>query len=324
MSFTNKIARQCEEWWRDHAGRHYDPAWQSWLADFADLSRRKIDEQSREHDNRGRFGMSKAGGCTRAVALRLLGAPEEELSGSTRFTFWIGHQVEIMALATLKSIGLLVSASTEDGVQWRAAIDPYMLSYSDAVLVRPTQLMGVASADTVVSIKSASFKMSGKLRDGSWKRYGFAQYPMDGVKATNPNYWAQMQAEMAGTGTERALFVVVAKDMIKAMEGDPILSGENGSLSFYAEMVERDERFIEGKLKPMWSGRWELAQAGDPGDPYYLAKSGEYVRLDPLDRAKDGPNKKATGSYNPCLYCSLADACFRHAQTGNFGKEKTS
>ncbi len=314
MTFTHPLAKQAEEWWATHGGRHDSPEWQAYLADFADLSRRKIDEQAAEHDNQGRFGMSKAGGCTRAAALRLLGAPEEPLLGSTRVTFWIGHLLEVVGLATLRAIGVPVSPSTEDGVQWVAKIDPFMLSYSDGIIDYFGKIP-VEQPMTVVSVKSAGYKLSGKLRDGSWKRYGFAQYPMDGVKKTSPGYWAQMQAEMAGTGTRQALLFVVAKDMIKAMEGDPILMGENGSLSFYAEMVDRDDSFIERQLKPVWSKAWSSVQEKDPGAPMYLTAAGEYVCLDAKDRSKDGTNKKLN-NWNPCLYCSLADACETHLLTG--------
>ena len=93
---TANIARACEQWWQEHGGRHDDPAWLSFLANIGTLTTRKIVEHSTAHSNEGRFGMSKAGGCTRYSALKYLGATEV-ITGSTRFTFQLGHMGKSMA-----------------------------------------------------------------------------------------------------------------------------------------------------------------------------------------------------------------------------------
>ena len=302
---TANIARACEQWWQEHGGRHDDPAWLSFLANIGTLTTRKIVEHSTAHSNEGRFGMSKAGGCTRYSALKYLGATEV-ITGSTRFTFQLGHMVEIYGLATLMAIGVPIVAADDNGVQCVARIDPMMMSRTDGMVIP-------ADDDRTwvrmpVSIKSAGYKMSGRNRDGSWKRYGWAQYPLDGVQGTSPGYWAQMQAEMAGTDTSHALLLVVAKDMIKAMESDPILSERNGSLSFYAEIVERDDRFIEEQLRPVWTEAWDGVRTARLNPAWYLNKDGKYVLLNP---ATPKENKALTGTYDPCSYCNLKDACVK-------------
>jgi hypothetical protein len=299
--FSHPLAKEAEKWFFDHGGKHSDPAWLNFLSDFSYLSKRKVDEHTREHSNAGRFGMSKAGGCTRAQALKLMGEVPEPFSGSTRVTFQIGHMIEVLGLATLRALGLALSASTEDEVQWEARIDPFMLSYSDGVIL-PNEKWPVR---TIVSIKSAGMKMSGRTKDG-WKRYGFAQYPMDGLRRTNPNYWAQLQAEMLGTETRQALFFLVAKDMIAAMKEDPILAEQNGSLSFYAEVVEIDEKFCNEELVPLWSKVWGQVKSKTDPIARVLSRDGGYVTLNPFDGKG---NKERTSLYNVCDYCDLRQPC---------------
>lgn len=292
MMYGHPIAKEMEAFWRDHAGRHSDPLWLAYLDAYAELLKLKLTEMGEAHSNGGRFGMSKAGGCTRAASLKHLGH-DSQLTGSTRATFAIGHQVEVMALATLKVIGYPLT-----NVQGRVTIEPMMESAIDA----ETVLNGLP---TIVSVKSAGYKMSGyNFKARTWTRYGFAQFPLDGVKQTNPGYWAQAQAEQVGASASQTLLIVVAKDMIKKMEGDPILQ-QNGSLTFYAELIPCDPAFSD-ELHTTWLHQWAFVNEGDPGAAMYLNKSGKYVQLSPGDAKR---NKQLTGTYDPCSYCDVSDAC---------------
>jgi hypothetical protein len=295
--YGNKaITYALEAWWREHGGQWNDPAWQQWMADYRDLSAVKHEEHLSEHDNGGRFGMSKTGYCTRAAGLRWLGCDAAPFSGSTRVTFFIGHALEAVAVASLRAIGIPV-----DGAQTPVTIDPFMLSYSD----------GIAEIDgekVVLSVKTMGYKKSGQER-GKWVRRGFPELPFGGVKATQPGWWSQLQAEMHGHGLKRGLVLVVAKDIIKAMEKDPYMGeGGNGSLTFYAEMIDYDERFVTQELLPIWTGVWVDVQRGEVPPPWYFVGSkGGYVPLTPCGDWKT--NKEITGTFDPCSYCDVREAC---------------
>jgi hypothetical protein len=292
---AHPIAKEMEAWWKNHGGRPDDGEWIAYVNDFGSLLIDKLIEQSEEHDNEGRFGMSKAGGCTRAAGLKYLGH-ESELPGSVRATFAIGHQLEIMAIATLRACGYSVA-----GTQQRVTIDPYMSSSMDGVIVLDGKHMGL-------SVKSMGYKMSGKrwAKGGvNWTRHGFAAMTANGAQAEQPGHWAQAQAEMRAAGLSSTLYVVVAKDMVKAMEGDPVLIN-NGSLTFYAEVIEYDDAFARFTLQDVWADAWHAVQQGIAPAGYYYTKNGRWVALNPHDA--DG-NKAATGTYDPCSYCDLRDAC---------------
>lgn len=289
------IGKQMEAWWAEHGGRHDHPEWIAYVNDFGTLLIDKLVEMSEEHDNAGRFGMSKAGGCTRAAGLKYLGFDSEPLSGSTRATFNIGHILEIKAIATLRAIGYEVS-----GMQQRITIDPYMASASDGIIV-------IDGKPHILSVKSMGYKMSGKRygKGGiTWTRHGFAAMVANGVRAEQPGHFAQSQAEMHAATIPDTLYLVVAKDMVKAMEADPLMV-ENGSLTFYTEGISYDPSFATS-LDLMWGTQWAAVQGGRPGPAFYYANSGQWIELDPNDA--DG-NKAATGTYDPCSYCDLRAAC---------------
>jgi hypothetical protein len=290
------ITKQLETFWADHGGRHDHPEWIRYVNDFGTLLIDKLVEMSEEHDNEGRFGMSKAGGCTRAVALKYLGHDSAQLTGSTRSTFAIGHMLEVMAIATLRACGYHVT-----GMQDRVTIDPFMSSASDGIVV-------IDDLRHVLSVKSMGYKMSGKryAKGGvTWTTHGFAAVAANGFRAEQPGHYAQIQAEMHASGIKRGLMLYVAKDMVKAMEEHPSLI-ESGSLTFYAEAVEYDEAFVVNQLLPVWGYAWDLAQNGIATDPMYYTKAGVFVSLDPSD-AKG--NKEKTGTFDPCSYCDLRHAC---------------
>jgi hypothetical protein len=297
----HSIAKQLEGWHREHGGNHESPEWKAFLADLATLMQTKFGELEEEHSNAGRFGMSKAGGCTRAAALKLLGYDSKQLSGSTRMTFLTGHLLECVAVASMKAIGYEVT-----GLQDAVKIDPYMQSYTDGRFV----LDGV---ETILSAKTTGYKMSGKdYRTGKFLRRGFAELPFEGVRKAQPGWWAQKQAEMHGSGLTQALVLVIAKDIVKVFEQDEWLGEKgNGSLAFYAELIPYDKEFCESVMHPVWKYTWLEVEGGVAPEPFYF-NGKEYVALDAEDRAgKGGKNATLTTTYNPCNYCDLADACLK-------------
>lgn len=298
--FVHPLASQMENWHKEHNGVWDDPEWAAYLAEFQALVSSKTTELLEVHDNAGKFGMSKSGGCTRAAALKLLGAEGEHFSGSTRTTFFIGHLVECMAIATLKALGYDVQ-----GTQLALETE-FFRSYTDGVI---TDFEG---KPTMLSVKSAGYKKSGRERRGNdwkWVRRGFPELPFAGVLKAQPGHYAQMQAEMYAHGTKQALYLVVAKDIIKNMEEDPYLGeGGNGSLTFYAEVVPYNEDFVYNQLLPTWQEQWEQVQQGRAGKARYINTAGVYGELKPASTGRE-PNAAVTGTFNPCDYCDLVAAC---------------
>jgi len=109
--------------------------------------------------------------------------------------------------------------------------------------------------------------------------------------------------------TKQALYLVVAKDIIKNMEEDPYLGeGGNGSLTFYAEVVPYNEDFVYNQLLPTWQEQWEQVQQGRAGKARYINTAGVYGELKPASTGRQ-PNAAVTGTFNPCEYCDLVAAC---------------
>lgn len=328
--YGHPLARDMENWHKTHNGDHESPEWAAFLDDFSSLLAGKSEEMLTEHSNEDRFGMSKAGGCTRQASLKLLDHEREELSGSSLFTFWLGHMCEIAAVATLRQLGYTI-----EGTQVPVRIDPFMHSFSDGLITSgpdykdggiPIPLGSLDRFPTILSVKSTGYKKSGKERRGNkmtWVRRGFPELPFEGVKKSQASWWAQAQAEMHGSGIKQTILVAVSKDIIKAMEED-IYIGEggidpntglfvtgNGSLTFYTELIPYDQRFCEKQLIPVWDEQWKLALNGDAGPAkFFNGKTGEYVSLKKADLSWQ-PNAGATGTFNPCAYCDMLPACNR-------------
>lgn len=298
--YGHRLSRQLEEWHKAHNGQHDDPAWLNFLADFQTLLAAKAQEMSEEHSNDGKFGMSKAGGCTRAAGLKLLGAQPSPFSGSTLVTFFIGHLAECIGIASLRSLGYEV-----EGSQQEVTIGDYMHSASDGIMP------DFDGEETILSVKSAGYKKSGK-QGKTWVRRGFPELPFMGVKRSQPGHYAQAQAEMFGTGLNQTLYLVIAKDIVKAMEDDPYLGdgdgNGNGSLTFYSELIHYDDKFCQTELLPVWEKQWADVQSGRAGDPMYLSDKGTYARLTAASQTWT-PNADRTGTFNPCSYCDLVGAC---------------
>lgn len=311
--FSHPMAAIMENWWQAHGGRHDDEEWQAYLQDLERLLVTKLDELAAEHTNAGedgakRFGMSGVGSCTRKAALKYLGYEPEPFSGSTLMTFHVGHLLECSAIATLRRCGLTIP-DTQQVVE----IPPMMLSYSDGIITEAPPTTAVPTP-CVLSVKTTGYKKSGIVR-GKPVRQGFPALPFEGVRRQQPSWWAQAQAEMYALGCRNALIVVVAKDIVQAMRDDPYLMGPggNGSLTFYVELIEIDDHFIETEMLPIWQQTWDAATDGRPGEPFvYNPEAGRYIRLPKpadVESGWNGPNQEATGTFNPCFGCDMAAAC---------------
>lgn len=293
---TEPLHVQAEQFMFEH-WHHDDPLMRQCLDEFTRiLTTEKVDELTSEHSNGGRFGMSGAGGPTRAKALKFLGHEAEPFSGSTLFTFFEGHLLEAFAVAMLRTMGINV-----EGTQEPVRIDPFMHSFSDGI-IRPYKDYG----DVILSVKTQGYKKSGQQR-GKWMRYGFAQLWMDSVRKAQPTWYAQVQAEMHGADIPYSLVFVIAKDTIKAMENDPF---NPGSLSFYSEVIPYDRDFVQESLLPVWSETWAAVQRGEAPTCYAMnAETGRHVALPQPASQRWEHNREATGTYNPCAYCQFYEPC---------------
>lgn len=302
------ITRKLESWWEKHGGQHADASWIEWLDTFNDMLRVKVAELASEHTNLNEegqtvFGMAGIGSCTRKEGLKVLGFTDQTFSGSTRFTFTLGHIVEVMALATLH-----VSGTKVEGQQGTISIGDYCSSAPDGVV----KLLG---RPTVVSVKSIGYKMSGRTRKKgggfNWRRQGFAELPFGGVYKTHVDHYMQIQAEMLALGLTQGLMLYVAKDLIKVFENDEYLGeGGNGSLTFYTELVQADES-VQSMIIESLEGRWKDIQDGEAGSPsVYTYNDGEYMPIVQASYDENniwgGPNQAITGTFNPCGGCGFA------------------
>lgn len=311
--FGHPISRQMEDWWRKHADIHDDPDWIEWLSVFKGLLDKKFVEWSEEHSNTvdgiKLFGMSGTGGCVRKASLKLLGFKPERESGSSYFTFWLGHAVEIAALATLQMVGYPLLDTQKKLIletDLNGAVTPIMKSASDGII----KILGV---ETPVSVKSAGYKMSGQVK-GKWIRRGFAEYPFAGVRSVNQSAYVQLQAEMLAGGYQQGLILIASKDIVKAFENDEYLGKKgNGSLTFYTEIVKPESEIIEPVVEA-FSEAFLSVQNGKAYKALYPEKNTyKYVELKKAHYIPSniwgGPNKELTGTFNPCGGCDLRKAC---------------
>lgn len=289
------LIRHLQSWCKDNLpaaspGRH--ALHEAWGRHFD----AKLAEMEVPHDNGGLFGMSSAAGCLRANALRRARIQGEPLGGDDRVTFEIGHALESFALAVLEASGFTLSGS-----QLKAEIPGVMCSAADGALTAgPVDL----PYPLLVSVKTASYKQGGK-----GKRRGFAALPLDGIAQEHPTWSAQAQLEMLALPEfKNVLFLVIAKDMVKVYEGDPLLP----SLSWYAEVMPARPESVASIVK---AHRIAVEQADPFVPPITFWPNGDGfkdIRLPDPGNVKDkwgGPNQDATGRYNPCFGCGYSALC---------------
>jgi hypothetical protein len=323
MIHTEKaVVAHLKGWAREHLGRHDSPEYHRYHQAFAELLAAKRSEQQAEHDNQGAFGMASAAGCMRAMAFKRAGE-KQEFSGDELATWEIGHLVECMTLALLQVSGFTVQTHNVPGI-WQsgpirpdpglprgstqivASLPPAHHSYTDGILRGGPIALPYPLA---LSIKSASYKSSGR-QGSTWKRYGFAALPLDGIHRAQPSWWLQSQLEMEGLGLAHALVIAAAKDMIKAFDGDSVFQ-ESGSLTWYAEVVPK-----EAGIAPSVAAGYEriLSTAPMVVPPVVVHPHPEkwFVKLPaPGDVSNGwrGPNAEATGTFGPCFGCGFAEKC---------------
>lgn len=310
--FGHPIARSMEKWWKLHGGSWNDPEWKEWIRVFDAMMEIKKKEMLSEHTNKNEagedvFGMAKAGGCTRASALSLLGYDKSEFSGSTKFTFWLGHAVEIAALATLHMAGYPML-----GTQGEVYLGDCMASASDG------EIKLFPNIPTIVSVKSSAYKMSGRRFDkagkATWTRRGFPELPFEGVKKSQPAWYVQGNCEAYAKNYSQWLLVAVSKDIMKVFENDEYLGDKgNGSLTFYAELVPTDTTIALNALD-IHEKQWEYYLEGKGGPAFYV--NNETLRYVELQKGKvdknnvwGGKNQELTGTFNPCGGCPLLEVC---------------
>lgn len=294
------LIRHLQSWCRDNLpggspGRH--ALHEAWRRHFA----AKLAEQEAEHDNAGLFGMSSAGGCLRAQALRRAGVKGAPAPGDDRVTWEMGHLGEVLALATLEASGFHLAQ-----VQAPAVIPGVFSSKVDGVLYGgPVDL----PYPLILSVKTASYKMG-----GAKKRRGFAALPLEGIANENGTWSVQAQLEMQALGMEHVLFLVLAKDMVKQYEGDPLLP----SLSWYAELLPRVPgsvgRIVEAHKLVLDTPA--VPAIGVPPFTFWPNGNGfKVVKLpEPGSKGTEksgwgGPNQEATGRFNSCFSCAFAALC---------------
>lgn len=315
MIYTEtSVTKHLEAFCRDHLGRHDSPAYWKYHDLHADLLREKRAEQREEHSNGAGFGMSKAGDCMRAAAFKRAGIAGAEPSGSERATWEIGHSMEVMALALLMASGFEVTDR-----QARVRVGPFESAIDGVVRSGPVPL----PYPLILSVKSSGYKMGGFAKGRKVERRGFAALPLDGI-ASQATWYAQSQLEMGvydypleypgaaemGAWPRSTLFLVVAKDMIKAFEGDEIMQA-SGSLTFYAEVVTYDGVTAPG-LVQQYGEVLDTEPHMVPARTFRAKPRPEMVTLpEPGDVASGwgGPNREATGTFNPCRGCGFAAIC---------------
>lgn len=299
-----------EEWWKHHSSNPNDPEWKQWLTRFTELLAIKNEELMTDHvnilDGVRVFGMSKAAGPTRAGALHILGHEPEPFSGSTNFTFWLGHTVEIAALTTLEAIGFPLLDSQAE-VKLYDGDKPVAQSKSDSIIK-------IFGEPTIVSCKSAAYKMSGQQK-GKFIRRGFPELPFEGVRKSQPGAYAQAQLELLGSGLKQCLMLYVSKDIVKAFENDEYLGDKgNGSLTFYAELIHPEVELQTLALNTLSEQIDYIYNEKKAGPCYYLrSDTMQYVELERANVQPSniwgGKNKEITGTFNPCGGCQYLKAC---------------
>jgi hypothetical protein len=310
---THPITKEIAAWWEAYGSNTSSAEWQLYVKHLSELVGVKCSEISEAHSNKGKSGMSGAGGCTRRPVLKMLGLPEEPHSGDTLVTFHIGHLLESIPIATLRAMGYTV-----EGTQEPVMVGDYMMSYTDGMITAGPR--DDIAYPLPLSVKTAGYKMAYFSKDAKKiRRNGFAALGFEGVRMGHPTWYAQSQMEMLATGAKETLVVVVAKDIIQAFKDDEFMQ----SLSFYAELIKADEqqqKYISGT----WKRTWEIAS--DPSGiddvdhvPAYYYVNGKFIEIpEPGSKGGEkprgfsmwaGPNQEAGLPFNVCATCGFRNVC---------------
>lgn len=288
MSFAKKVVEDLKHMW----GR-YEEYREEFIRNFSDVIGYKISELMEPHQ-RELYGFSTAGGCVRANYIRLQYPEHQDLKYYDYHTFFLGHLIEVTAIASLRTVGYDVHS-----FQREVSIPPYMRSQIDGIL-------SDGPNDYVLSVKSTSYKAS-VFSKGKNLRKGFAALPLEGILG-NPSHYVQLQLEMYSLGIPKGLYLVVAKDIIKAYRDDQWMQ----SLVWYAEEVPLDRAWVENVVLPPL--RSAYASGTLPAEAWYMAPAESkgdkprWVRLAVAETDEGGDNKKLVG-FNPCSYCDVYNMC---------------
>lgn len=317
--FTHPLTKDMNDWWAAYGSNTSSAEWQQYIGHLSELIGVKCKEISEAHSNEGRFGMSGAGGCTRKAVLKMMGYPEEPFSADSLVTFHIGHLLESIPIATLRCMGYTVG-----GLQEPVKVDPYMLSYTDGIITDGPRKD--IPYPVCLSVKTQGYKMSyfNKAK-GKMVRNGFPSLPFEGVRNSQPSWYAQSQMEMLGTGNTHSMVVVVAKDIVQAFKDDEYMQ----SLSFYAELLESDSN-QQKNLSETWSKAWGYTEPVEGWEPvdyphdipalYYVSVKGHVEIPEPGSAGGEGkrgfsmwagPNQKPNGplNFNVCAGCQFRKVC---------------
>lgn len=192
------------------------PAVQSQTSRAIDLACEEMLSENRERSTTLRCsGIGEP--CDRRLWYALHWAhPEERHEGRVLRIFDNGHSREARLIEFLRAAGISVfDRSDETGEQFRVALaDGWLPGSCDGIA------HGVPEAPKTSHLLEIKTMKESRYR--AWRRQG--------VKASDPKYWAQMQCYMHGLGLTRALFLVENQDTreieIERIEYDPIAAAQ--------------------------------------------------------------------------------------------------
>lgn len=151
------------------------------------------------------LGASRIGEpCLRRLCFEYGGTPVDigsEFDGRILRVFEAGHRFEDMTIRWLKLAGLVLRSHKRDGSQFGfAAADGRFRGHIDGVIVGGPDL----------SVPYPMLFEHKALSSASWQ-----DTVKQGVKASKPIYWAQIQIYMAYLAVERTLFVALNRDTMR-------------------------------------------------------------------------------------------------------------
>ncbi len=186
--------------------------------------------------------LSEIGYCARRIGYKLLRTVEKRKSRGTGLTFATGNFFEALVLESLRLAGLtVVTHQPDSGAQVEVTIaDTPVVGHLDATAIlderAPDPWVGV---NALVEVKSANDRR-------------FREMVKQGVRASDPVYFAQMQSYMDGQGLPVALYVAVSK----------------ATPDVYTEIVPADP-IVQAALRQKARLVWNTTRAGELPPPDY-------------------------------------------------------